>query len=216
MNESQKSVTLSFHDAIQEVPVIPVMVLQRVSDAIPVAEALIAGGISIFEITMRTEAALAAIEQIAKRFPEALTGVGTVLNKGHAKQAIDSGAQFIVSPGFDLETVEFALGAGIPIVPGTSTASEVQRASNLGLGILKFFPAGAAGGIPMLKAFSSVFADVQFVPTGGVTAANLADYLAVPNVVACGGSWLAPNKLVADGQFDEITRLTRKALKIAG
>lgn len=216
MNESQQSVPVAFYDAIQAVPVIPVMVLQRVADAIPVAEALISGGISIFEITMRTEAALAAIEKIAGRFPDALTGVGTVLNKEHAKQAIDSGAQFIVSPGVDEATIEFAMNAGIPIVPGTSTASEVQRASNLGLRILKFFPAGAAGGIPMLKAFSSVFADVQFVPTGGVTASNLSDYLAVPNVVACGGSWLAPNKLVANGQFDEITRLTREALKIAG
>jgi len=215
MNESMKSGAVSFHDAIQSVPVIPVMVLQRVSDAIPVAEALIAGGISIFEITMRTEAALPAIEKIAGRFPDALTGVGTVLNKEHAKQAIDSGAQFIVSPGFDLATVEFAMNAGIPIVPGTSTASEVQRARNLGLRILKFFPAGAAGGIPMLKAFSSVFADVQFVPTGGVSASNLADYLAVPNVVACGGSWMAPAKLVAAGRFDEISRLTAEAIEIA-
>lgn len=215
MNDSQKSGSLTLYDAIQAVPVIPVIVLQRVTDAIPIAEALIAGGISIFEITMRTEAALPAIEKIAVHFPDALTGVGTVLNKEQAKQAIDSGAQFIVSPGFDAATVEFALTAGIPIVPGSVTASEVQRARNLGLRILKFFPAGAAGGIAMLKAFSSVFADVQFIPTGGVTAGNLADYLAVPNVVACGGSWLTPGKLVADGQFDEITRLTTEAIEIA-
>jgi 2-dehydro-3-deoxyphosphogluconate aldolase/(4S)-4-hydroxy-2-oxoglutarate aldolase len=215
MSELDKSVSLTLYDAIQAVPVIPVIVLQRVSDAIPVAEALIEGGISIFEITMRTEAALPAIEEIAAQFPDALTGVGTVLNKQQAQQAADSGAQFIVSPGFDTATVEFAQAAGIPIVPGVSTASEVQLARNLGLRILKFFPAGAAGGIAMLKAFSSVFADVQFVPTGGVTASNLADYLAVPNVVACGGSWLAPVKLVADGQFNEISRLTAAAIEIA-
>ena len=215
MSEPDKSVSLTLYDAIQAVPVIPVIVLQRVSDAIPVAEALIEGGISIFEITMRTEAALPAIEKIAAQFPDALTGVGTVLNKEQAQQAADSGAQFIVSPGFDTATVEFAQAAGIPIVPGVSTASEVQHARNLGLRILKFFPAGAAGGIAMLKAFSSVFADVQFVPTGGVTASNLADYLAVPNVVACGGSWLAPVKLVADGQFNEISRLTAAAIEIA-
>jgi 2-dehydro-3-deoxyphosphogluconate aldolase/(4S)-4-hydroxy-2-oxoglutarate aldolase len=215
MSEPDKSVSLTLYDAIQAVPVIPVIVLQRVSDAIPVAEALIEGGISIFEITMRTEAALPAIEKIAAQFPDALTGVGTVLNKEQAQQAADSGAQFIVSPGFDTATVEFAQAAGIPIVPGVSTASEVQHARNLGLRILKFFPAGAAGGIAMLKAFSSVFADVQFVPTGGVTASNLADYLAVPNVVACGGSWLAPVKLVADGRFNEISRLTAAAIEIA-
>ncbi len=215
MSEPDKSVSLTLYDAIQAVPVIPVIVLQRVSDAIPVAEALIEGGISIFEITMRTEAALPAIEKIAAQFPDALTGVGTVLNKEQAQQAADSGAQFIVSPGFDTATVEFAQAAGIPIVPGVSTASEVQHARNLGLRILKFFPAGAAGGIAMLKAFSSVFADVQFVPTGGVTASNLADYLAVPNVVACGGSWLAPVKLVAEGQFNEISRLTAAAIEIA-
>jgi 2-dehydro-3-deoxyphosphogluconate aldolase/(4S)-4-hydroxy-2-oxoglutarate aldolase len=215
MSEPDKLVALTLYDAIQAVPVIPVIVLQRVSDAIPVAEALIEGGISIFEITMRTEAALPAIEEIAAQFPDALTGVGTVLNKQQAQQAADSGAQFIVSPGFDTATVEFAQAAGIPIVPGVSTASEVQLARNLGLRILKFFPAGAAGGIAMLKAFSSVFADIQFVPTGGVTASNLADYLAVPNVVACGGSWLAPVKLVADGRFNEISRLTAEAIEIA-
>jgi len=215
MSDPGKPVSSTFYDAIQAVPVIPVIVLQQVSDAIPVAEALIEGGISIFEITMRTEAALPAIEKIVTQFPDALTGVGTVLNREQARQAVDAGAQFIVSPGTDTPTVEFALASAIPIVPGVSTASEVQLARNLGLRILKFFPAGAAGGIAMLKALSSVFADVQFVPTGGVTASNLADYLAVPNVVACGGSWLAPAKLVADGQFNEISRLTAEAIEIS-
>ncbi len=215
MNESQLSKPSTLQEAIQTVPVIPVIVLQRVADAVPVAEALVAGGISIFEVTMRTEAALPAIEQISARFPDALTGAGTVLNRAQAQQAIDAGAQFFVSPGFDEETVEFAKTANIPIIPGVATASEVMRARNLGLRVLKFFPAGAAGGIPVLKALASVFADVQFVPTGGVTASNLADYLSVPNVVACGGSWLTAGKLVSAGRFDEITRLAIEARSIA-
>ncbi len=211
MNEPRQSASLTLYDAIRAVPVIPVIVLHRLADAEPVAEALMEGGIPIFEVTLRTEAALPAIEKISRRFPNALTGVGTVLNTEQARQAIDAGAQFIVSPGFDAATVEFALTAGIPIVPGVATASEVQRARNRGLRILKFFPAGAAGGIPMLRALAAVFADVRFVPTGGVTARNLTDYLSVPNVVACGGSWLAPAKLVADGQFSEITRRATEA-----
>lgn len=215
MSEHGKSASPTFYDAIQAIPVIPVIVLQQVSDAIPVAGALLEGGISVFEITMRTDAALPGIEKIAAQFPDALTGVGTVLNKEQAKQAVDSGAQFVVSPGLDVPTIEFAQAAGIPIVPGVATASEVQLARNLGLRILKFFPAGAAGGIAMLKAFSSVFTDVQFVPTGGVTATNLPDYLSVPSVVACGGSWLAPARLVADGRFDEISKLTAEAIEIA-
>lgn len=206
---------LSFENAIQAVPVIPVIVLQRAADAVPVAEALIAGGIPVFEITMRTEAGLPAIEEIAKRFPDALTGAGTVLSKSQAQQVIDAGAQFIVSPCWDDDVVETAMDAGIPVLPGVVTPSEVQRARSRGLRLLKFFPAGVAGGIPMLKALSAVYSDVGFVPTGGVSASNLADYLAVPNVVACGGSWLTPASQIAEGRFDEITRLANEARQIA-
>lgn len=206
---------LSFENAMQAVPVIPVIVLQRAADAVPVAEALIAGGIPVFEITMRTEAGLPAIEEIAKRFPDALTGAGTVLSKSQAQQVIDAGAQFIVSPCWDDDVVETAMDAGIPVLPGVVTPSEVQRARSRGLRLLKFFPAGVAGGIPMLKALSAVYSDVGFVPTGGVSASNLADYLAVPNVVACGGSWLTPASQIAEGRFDEITRLANEARQIA-
>lgn len=213
MNEQDK--TLTFKNALQAAPVIPVIVLQRVTDALPVAEALIEGGIPIFEVTLRTEAALPAIADLAMRFPEALTGAGTVLNKQHAKRAIDAGARFIVSPGWDKGVVKTARAAGLPVVPGVATASEVQRARNRGLRVLKLFPAGVAGGVPMLKALSSVFQDIRFVPTGGVTAGNLADYLALPNVAAVGGSWLTPKQAVAEGRFGEITRLANEARRIA-
>jgi 2-dehydro-3-deoxyphosphogluconate aldolase/(4S)-4-hydroxy-2-oxoglutarate aldolase len=215
MNDQSESNASRFDAALQAVPVIPVIVLQRSSDAVPVAEALIEGGIPIFEITLRTEAGLPSIEEVAKHFPDALTGAGTVLNKAQARQAIDAGSRYIVSPGWDDGVVETAQAAGIPVVPGVATASEVQRAYNHGLRLLKLFPAGIAGGIPMLKALSSVYSEVSFVPTGGVSAGNLADFLALPNVKAVGGSWLTPAKAIADGQFEEITRLSVEARKIA-
>jgi 2-dehydro-3-deoxyphosphogluconate aldolase/(4S)-4-hydroxy-2-oxoglutarate aldolase len=215
MNESTDSAPLTFDAAVRAVPVIPVIVLQRVEDAVPVAEALIAGGIPIFEVTLRTAAALPAIAELAKRFPGALTGAGTVLDQSQCERAIAAGASFIVSPGWDDGVVDTAQGAGLPVVPGVATASEVQRARNRGLRVLKLFPAGIAGGVPMLKALSGVYQDVKFVPTGGVSAQNLADYLALPNVAAVGGSWLTPKQAVAEGRFEEITRLAREARQIA-
>lgn len=215
MNEQSLTNSSTFEEAINAVPVIPVIVLQRVADAVPVAEALIEGGIPIFEITLRTAAGLPSIEEVAKRFPDAQTGAGTVLNKAQAEQAIDAGSRYIVSPGWDNGVVETAQAAGIPVVPGVATAGEVQRAYNHGLRLLKLFPAGIAGGIPMLKALSSVFSDIGFVPTGGVSAKNLQDFLAVPNVRAVGGSWLTPAAAIADGRFEEITRLANEARKIA-
>ncbi len=206
---------LTLDAALKTVPVIPVIVLERAIDAVPVAEALIAGGIPVFEITLRTESALSAIGEIAKRFPDALTGAGTVLSKSQATQAIDAGAQFIVSPGWDDDVVDTAIAAEISVVPGVATSSEVQRARRQGLRLLNFFPASVAGGVPMLKALSSVYSDVRFVPTGGVSAKNLTDYLSVPNVVACGGSWLTPAGLIGEGRFDEITRLAKEARRIA-
>jgi 2-dehydro-3-deoxyphosphogluconate aldolase/(4S)-4-hydroxy-2-oxoglutarate aldolase len=215
MNDRTESTELTFEDVLQSVPVIPVIVLKRSEDAVPVAEALIEGGIPIFEVTMRTEAALPAIEEIAKNFPNAQTGAGTVLNKKQARRAIDAGAQFIVSPGWDKGVVKTAEAAGLPVVPGVATPSEVQRARKRGLRVLKLFPAGVVGGISMLKALSSVYSDTGFVPTGGVSAKNLKDYLSVPNVVAVGGSWLTPAACVAEGRFDEITRLAIEARRIA-
>jgi len=215
MNDRSESGVLTFDAAVNAVPVIPVIVLQDSADAVPVAEALIEGGIPIFEITLRTEAGLPSIAEVAKKFPGALTGAGTVLNESQARQAIDAGSRFIVSPGWDDGGVETAQAAGIPVVPGVATASEVQRAYNHGLRVLKLFPAGIAGGIPMLKALSSVYSEVAFVPTGGVSAGNLADFLALPNVKAVGGSWLTPASAISEGRFEEITRLANEARKIA-
>ena len=215
MNAQSQSGGSAFDAALQVVPVIPVIVLQSSEHAAPVAEALIEGGIPIFEITLRTAAGLPSIEEVAKKFPDALTGAGTVLNESQARQAIDAGSRFIVSPGWDDGVVETAQAAGIPVVPGVATASEVQRAYNHGLRVLKLFPAGIAGGIPMLKALSSVYSEVGFVPTGGVSADNLADFLALPNVKAVGGSWLTPAQAIAEGRFEEITRLANEARKIA-
>jgi len=215
MSENSESSCAAFDVALNAVPVIPVIVLQQSADAVPVAEALIEGGIPIFEITLRTAAGLPSITEVAKRFPDAQTGAGTVLNKAQAVQAIDAGSKYIVSPGWDDGVVETAQAAGIPVVPGVATASEVQRAYNHGLRLLKLFPAGIAGGIPMLKALSSVFSEAGFVPTGGVSASNLADYLAVPNVTAVGGSWLTPAKAIAEGRFEEITRLANEARNVA-
>jgi 2-dehydro-3-deoxyphosphogluconate aldolase/(4S)-4-hydroxy-2-oxoglutarate aldolase len=215
MNNQPDSAPLSFESAVQAVPVIPVIVLQRRADAVPVAEALIDGGIPIFEITLRTDAGLPSIEEVAKEFPDALTGAGTVLDQSQARQAIDAGSRFIVSPGWDDGVVATAQTAGIPVVPGVATPSEVQRAYNHGLRVLKLFPAGIAGGIPMLKALSSVYSEVGFVPTGGVSAANLADYLALPNVKAVGGSWLTPAAAIDEGRYEEITELAVEARKIA-
>jgi len=215
MNAQSQSGGSAFDAALQVVPVIPVIVLQSSEHAAPVAEALIEGGIPIFEITLRTAAGLPSIEEVAKKFPDALTGAGTVLNESQARQAIDAGSRFIVSPGWDERVVETAQAAGIPVVPGVATATEVQRAYNHGLRVLKLFPAGIAGGIPMLKALSSVYSEVGFVPTGGVSADNLADFLALPNVKAVGGSWLTPAQAIAEGRFEEITRLANEARKIA-
>ena len=215
MNAQSQSGGSAFDAALQIVPVIPVIVLQSSEHAAPVAEALIEGGIPIFEVTLRTAAGLPSIEEVAKKFPDALTGAGTVLNESQARQAIDAGSRFIVSPGWDDGVVETAQAAGIPVVPGVATATEVQRAYNHGLRVLKLFPAGIAGGIPMLKALSSVYSEVGFVPTGGVSADNLADFLALPNVKAVGGSWLTPAQAIAEGRFEEITRLANEARKIA-
>jgi len=200
---------------LDQVPVIPVLVIDNADDAVPVARALAAGGIPIAEVTLRTPAAPDAIAAIAKHVPEVLVGAGTVLSGDQVAIAKSSGAQFVVSPGLSEAVVSACEVAAIPLIPGVATASEVQRAWNLGIRTLKFFPAMQAGGTATIKALASVFRQVRFVPTGGVTAENLTEFLSLPSVVACGGSWLAPAKLVNAGDYDAITRLAEEALKIA-
>lgn len=201
---------------LQLTPVIPVVVIEDASLAVPVARALVAGGLPIVEITLRTAAAIDAIGAVAADVPEAHVGAGTVLSEEQARTAVAAGARFIVSPGLHDGVVSVAGELSVPIMPGVTTPSEVQRAWNLGLRVLKYFPASLAGGIPMLKALGSVFRDVKFIPTGGISAGNLRDYLDVPPVIACGGSWLTPSGAIANGDYAEITRLAAEAVAIAG
>ena len=196
-------------------PVIPVVVIEDAAKAVPVAEALVAGGLPIIEVTMRTQAAAQAIAAMSAEVPDSLVGAGTVLSAGHARTIVGAGAKFIVSPGVHEDVVTAANELSVPIVPGVATATEAQFAWNLGLRTLKFFPAGQAGGVGMIKALAAVFRDVQFMPTGGVSARNLREYLEVPAVLACGGSWLTPADAIEAGDFDRITALAAEAVDIA-
>jgi 2-dehydro-3-deoxyphosphogluconate aldolase/(4S)-4-hydroxy-2-oxoglutarate aldolase len=194
--------------------VIPVVKIDRASQAPQMAEALLAGGLPCAEITFRTTAAEESLKQIAASFPEVALGAGTVLTLDQAQRAVQAGARFIVSPGFDRKVVAWCLTEGIPVMPGVATPTEIQMALDCGLSILKFFPAEALGGIPLLEAIAAPFVDVRFVPTGGITPVNLADYLRLPMVHAVGGSWLVSAKLLKAEGFGEITRLARQAVEI--
>ncbi|HSQ70932.1 MAG TPA: bifunctional 4-hydroxy-2-oxoglutarate aldolase/2-dehydro-3-deoxy-phosphogluconate aldolase [Rubrivivax sp.] len=192
-------------------PVIPVIVLERVEDAVPLARALVAGGVRVLEVTLRTPAALAGIEAIAREVPQAIVGAGTVRSAADARAARNAGGAFAVSPGYTVEIGAACRDAGLPLLPGVATASEVMTAMADGLRFLKFFPATAAGGIPMLKALAGPFPDVVFCPTGGITPETAPQFLALPNVKVCGGSWLTPAAAVAAGDWARITQLARAA-----
>ena len=192
-------------------PVIPVIVIQQLKDAVPLAEALVAGGVRVLEVTMRTAIALQAIEAIAKAVPQAIVGAGTIRSAADARAARNAGSLFGVSPGYTAEVGAACREAGLPLLPGVATASEVMAAQADGLSFLKFFPATAAGGIPMLKALGGPFPDVVFCPTGGITLETAPQFLALPNVKVCGGSWLTPADAVAAGDWARITKLAREA-----
>lgn len=195
--------------------VVPLVQSDDPKTALKISEALLEGGLDVLEVVLRTDAALDCLEAIAKEFPDAHVGAGTVLSADQSKDVIQRGASFIVSPGLDPASVAVANDAGLPILPGISTATELQQAWNLGLRTVKLFPASLVGGPKMAKALSSVFRDVRFMPTGGVSPANLHEYLAVPAVLACGGSWLTPADAIAAGDFAKITELAKDAIKIA-
>jgi 2-dehydro-3-deoxyphosphogluconate aldolase/(4S)-4-hydroxy-2-oxoglutarate aldolase len=197
-------------------PVIPVIVLQRVADAVPLARALAAGGVRVLEVTLRTPAALACIEAIAREVPEAIVGAGTVRSAADVRAARDVGARFAVSPGYTGEVGAACRDAGLPLLPGVATASEVMRAQTDGFSFLKFFPATAAGGLPMLKALAGPFPDVAFCPTGGITAETAPQFLALPNVRVVGGSWLTPADALDAGDWPRITALARAAAALRG
>ncbi len=202
-------------EQLERSPVVPVVVIEDAAKAVPVARALVAGGLPIIEVTMRTDAAADAISAMSAEVPDALVGAGTVLSAEQARTIVAAGAKFIVSPGLHDDVVSAANELSVPVIPGVATATEAQHAWNLGLRILKFFPAGQAGGISMIKALAAVFRDVKFMPTGGVSAKNLRDYLEVPAVLACGGSWLTPADAIASGDFDRITGLAAEAVAIS-
>lgn len=201
--------------SLKATPVIPLIQAEDVNVAIATAEALKAGGLTTLEVVWRTDAAMDCMEAIAKEVDGVVVGAGTVLTPDQATEAADRGAQFLVSPGLNADVVETAKSRGLEIYPGCMTASEVQLAWNLGLRTVKFFPAKLAGGVPMLKAFSAVFRAMSFMPTGGISAANLQSYLEVPSVVACGGSWLTPAAEIEAGNFDAITTLASEAMALA-
>jgi 2-dehydro-3-deoxyphosphogluconate aldolase/(4S)-4-hydroxy-2-oxoglutarate aldolase len=204
-------------ERIERRRIVPVVVLDDVESAEPLAEALLAAGLDVMEITFRTAAAEESIRRIAARYPEILLGAGTLLDRDQVLRARDAGAVFGLAPGLNLRTVEAAVACGLEFAPGVMTPSEVERALEMDCRLLKFFPAEVAGGIAMLQALAGPYAHtgVKFIPTGGVTARNLADYLSLPVVAAIGGSWMVDRKCVAAGRWDEITRLTREALALA-
>jgi len=194
--------------------VVPVVKIERAEDAVELGRALLAGGLPCAEITFRTAAAEEAIRQISSSLPEVIVGAGTVLSVDQADKAVSAGARFIVCPGFNQKVVDWCLQTKIPVTPGVMTPTEIDMALDRGLRILKFFPAEAIGGIAVLKAISAPYGGVKFIPTGGINQNNLADYLALPSVHCCGGSWLVKAGLISAGRFDEITRLTREAMSV--
>ena len=206
---------LDINKILSENPVVPLVQSDDPDTAVAISRALVAGGLSVIEVVFRTDRALECLQAVAEKVPDAIAGAGTVLSATQAQAALDHGARFIVSPGLDDDVVAVAKDNNVPIYPGIMTPSELQHAFNLGLETVKFFPASIAGGLPALKALSSVFRTIRFMPTGGVSAANLADFLAVPAVLACGGSWLTPKAAIDAGNFDEITKLAAEAVAIA-
>ncbi|WP_425406094.1 bifunctional 4-hydroxy-2-oxoglutarate aldolase/2-dehydro-3-deoxy-phosphogluconate aldolase [Hwanghaeella sp.] len=196
---------------IAAAPVIPVVTIRVVEDAVPLARALAAGGLPAVEVTLRTPGSLAALEAIARNVPEAIAGAGTVLSKGQAKAAAEAGAAFLVSPGATEALILGIREMGIPWLPGAATASEVMRLREAGFYRQKFFPAEQAGGAAMLKGWGAPLPDVVFCPTGGISAANAKDYLSLPNVGCVGGSWVAPSKMIAEKDWAGITALAQAA-----
>lgn len=194
--------------------VVPVVVINNVEDALPLAEALCKGGLKCAEVTFRTEAAEGAIKAMTDAYPDMIVGAGTVLTTEQVDRAIKAGAKFIVSPGFDPEIVDYCLENDIVVVPGCMTPSEVAQGVKRGLEVLKFFPAENAGGIGMLKAMSAPYTSVKFMPTGGISAKNLADYLTFSKIVCCGGSWMVKADLINNKEYDKITELTKEAVEL--
>ena len=211
----ENKVATDLSKILESAPVVPLVQADDPAIAVKTSRALAVGGLTVVEVVFRTDRALECLKAVADEVPEIIAGAGTVLSASQAEAAFDAGAQFIVSPGLDDGVVAVAQERGAPVYPGIVTPGELQHAYNLGLSIVKFFPASIAGGIPALKALSSVFRTMRFMPTGGISPGNLADYLGVPAVLACGGSWLTPADAIAADNYDRITTLAEEALQIA-
>lgn len=200
---------------LEKCMIVPVVVLENAKDAKPLGEALCNGGLPCAEVTFRTEAAEESIRIMSESFPDMLVGAGTVLTTEQVDRAVNAGAKFIVSPGFDEEIVDYCLEKGITVLPGCTTPSEVAKAVKRGLEVVKFFPAEQAGGLPMIKAMAAPYTMVKFMPTGGINPENVKDYLAFNKIFACGGSWMVKNTLVENQEFDKICELSKEAVTIA-
>ncbi len=199
---------------IEQLGVVPVVVLEEVKDAVPLAKALCDGGLPCAEVTFRTAAAEESIREMSKAYPEMLVGAGTVLTKEQVDRAVGAGARFIVSPGFDPEIVDYCLEKQIPVFPGCITPSEVAQAVKRGLKVVKFFPAEQFGGVATIKALSAPYVGLKFMPTGGVNAKNLKDYLTCKSIIACGGSWMVKGDMIKAGEFDKIKAMTQEAVNL--
>ena len=202
-------------EQIEKLGLVPVVVLHDAKDAKPLAQALCQGGLPCVEVTFRTDAAEESIRQMSREFPDMLVGAGTVLTVEQVNRAVDAGAKFIVSPGFDPQIVDYCLNRQIPVFPGCVTPSEVAQAVKRGLRVVKFFPAKQYGGVSTIKALAAPYVGLRFMPTGGVSASNLREYLECSSIVACGGSWMVKGDLIQAGAFEEITRMTREAVDLA-
>lgn len=213
--KGQRIMTVNIDSILEAAPVVPLVQADDPAIAVKTARALAAGGLTVVEVVFRTDRALDCLKAVADEVPEMIAGAGTVLSAKQADAAFAAGAQFIVSPGLDDDVVATAQDRGAPVYPGIVTPSELQHAFNLGLSVVKFFPASIAGGVPALKALSSVFRSMRFMPTGGVSPGNLAEFLSVPAVLACGGSWLTPADAIAADDYNKITTLAAEALAIA-
>ena len=199
---------------LRKIGIVPVVVLNDAKDALPLGEQLMKGGLPCAEVTFRTAAAEESIRQMAKAFPDMIIGAGTVLTTEQADRAIDAGAKFVVSPGFNPKVTEHVLKKGVPMTPGVYTPTEIEAAMSLGLDVLKFFPAEPSGGLKMIKAVCAAYVNLHIMPTGGISPSNVRDYLMYDRIVACGGSWMVAGNLVKAGQFDEIYRLVKEAADI--
>ena len=206
---------MTINEQFKEYGVVPVVVLNDAKDALPLAKALVEGGLACAEVTFRTDAAEESIRLMSEAYPEMLVGAGTVLTIDQVDRAVKAGAKFIVSPGFDPEIVDYCLENNIPVFPGCVTPSEVAQAVKRGLKVVKFFPAEQAGGIAMIKAMAAPYTGIRFMPTGGINAKNLEEYLSCDKILCCGGSWMVKGDLVKAGEFDKIKELTAEAKNLA-